>query len=162
MSASGTNQPLAMRFSFLLTIVLTFSFLMAGCSQPSGEMGEVELPNSFDRPGYLAKHFEHLEKYCDLLEHLYTQPDSDSHVIAEIEKLVSSKIVLARATSLSPSDLDRESVTALLSVLDLAENDRFGDESGLSLVLDPSVEYLRSIQAGLEARREHLGLQIEY
>ena len=151
-----------MRLSNLSTIGLFVVIWMAGCSRPSGEMGDVELPRSFDRAEYLAKHFEHLDNYCELLEHLYAEPDSDSHVIAEVERLVSSKILLARAISMDASELDRDSVRALLSVLDLAENERFGDELSLPLVLDPSVEYLRSIRADLEARIEYLASRIQY
>ena len=145
-----------MRLSDLSIIALLTVVWLAGCSQPTGEMGDIELPDSIGRAEYLAKHFEHLNSYCELLEHLYAEPRSDPHVIVEIERLVSSKILLARAISLDATELDRDSVRALLSVLDLSENERFGDELSLPLVLDPSVEYLRSIRADLEARREYL------
>ena len=125
-------------------------------------MGDVELPKSFDRQAYLAKHFEHLESYCELLEHLYSLPEPDPHVISEVERLISSKILLAQAVSLDASDLGRDSVRALLAVLRVAENDRFGDELGLPQVLNPSVEYLQSIRGALEERREYLRSRIEY
>jgi len=60
------------------------------------------------------------------------------------------------------SELDRDSVRALLSVLDLAENERFGDELSLPLVLNSSVEYLQSIRADLEARIKYLESRIQY
>ena len=151
-----------MRLSNLSTIALFVALGMAGCSQPSGEIGDVDLPRSFDRAEYLAKHFGHLDDYCELLEHLYAEPDSDLHVIAEVERLVSSKILLARTISMDASELDRGSVRALLKVLDLAENDRFGVELSLPLILDPSVEYLQLIRGALEERQEYLRSQLRY
>ena len=141
---------------------LVFFALMSGCSEPSGVMGEIELPKSFDRHEYLAKHFEHLESYCKLLEYLYSLPDPDPQVVSEIERLILSKIPLAQTVSLDASDLDLDSVRALVAVLRVAENDRFGDAVGGPKVLDPAVEYLTEIQTDLEERREYLRSQIRY
>lgn len=163
-SVAGVDpkQPLTMRPSYLLAIAFALILFTPGCSQPSGEMGDVALPGSFDKSEYLAKHFEHLGSYCELLEYLYSKPDSDPKVISDVERLVSAKILIVKATTTDVSELDFDSVRALLAVLNLAENERFGDEMNLPLVLNPSVEYLRSIHADLEKRREYLASRIEY
>ena len=145
-----------------MTAGLAILLLVSGCSKPSGAVGEIELPKSFDRQVYLTKHFEHLETYCGILERLYAQPNSDDYVVSEIERLILSKILLVQAVSLDADDLDIDSVRSLIAVLRLAKYEEFGDALDKGAVLNPSIEYLRSIKASLRKRQEYLNSQIRY
>jgi hypothetical protein len=151
-----------MPFMSQLTTGLAVLALFLGCSEPSGVMGEIEPPQSFDRQAYLTKHFEHLESYCELLEHLYSQSDPDAYVVSELERLIFSKILLAQAVSLDAADLDRDSVSALIAVLRFAKSESFGDAFDKPMILSPSIDYLRSIESDLREREEYLRSQVRY
>ena len=148
----------------IIFALASFSIILAtSCSaETSPVMGELELPDSFSRQDYLAKHFEQLESYCELLEYLYASTDADEHITSEIERLITGKILLAQATSLDPNDLDRQSVRALIAVLRVAENEKFGKAWGKGTVIGPAIEYLRSIEESLEERLRYLRSQIRY
>ena len=139
-----------------LVIWLAVLALASGCSESPNEIDEFGFPNSFDKRLYLAARLDGLESYCNILEYLYASPDSDPHVVLEIEQLIAKRILLARAVS--PDDLDDDTVSGLLAVLSVAENQQFGIALNSPLILDPSIEHLRQIQTELIARQDYLRL----
>ncbi len=139
-----------------LVLCLTIVLLASSCSKPSEKHGESELPESFDRSTFLSLHFSDLEDYCDLLEHLYSTPNSDTKVISEIERLIAKKTLLLRAIDLDVSELDSESTRGLLAVLRIAEVDVFGRAFDQPLLLRPNIDSLRKIHSRLEERQQYL------
>ena len=125
-------------------------------------MGEIELPDTFDRQAYLSKHFEQLETWCEILEHLYAEANPDKYVVREIERLVASKLLLVQATDLDLEELNRDSVNALISVLRLSQNEEFGNEWGGPAGLRATAAYVIAMQAEIYARQDSLKSQVSY
>ena len=127
---------------------------IAGCSKPTGVAGDIDFPRSFDRATYISAKLDGLEKHCELLEHIYRAPSTDTFVVAEIERLVAQQTLLIYAVQPDVGILFGKDVSALLAVIEISENENFGVALGLPLVLGPSIEYLRTIKPELEAQRD--------
>ena len=138
---------------FVVPVFLALAAVV-GCSKPTGVAGDVDFPRSFDRATYIAARLDGLEKHCELLEHLYRTPSPDTFVVAEIERLVGLQTLLIYAVQPDVGILIGKDVSALLAVIEISENENFGVALGLPLVLDPNIEYLRTIKPELEARRD--------
>ena len=76
-----------------LILGLAVLFVTSSSFGLSGELSDLEFPESFDRTAYFAAYFSELEDYAKLLEHLYASPKSDTTVKHKGARVVSGYTV---------------------------------------------------------------------
>ncbi len=134
--------------------------LIANCADESNQFSEPVIPDSFTRAQYYGAQFDDLEDLCELLEHLYAQPNPDSVVVSELERFVARKVLIIRLRNFDINELGYEQVEGLMALLRVSESDKFGKTWNNPMVIQPSLDILRRNRELLIARREEIRSKI--
>jgi hypothetical protein len=131
----------------LLLILVALLTLLAGCEE-TGELSESDrevLINSADADDLLS--------YCEILEILYAEPESDQRVIEKMENFVFKNVypfVLAEAKI---DELGLDQMDAIEAFLRLSENSEFARTKHPEF-FRMYIEYLSAIEPEFDSRRE--------